>query len=201
MSPMTAPTLPAHTDGRRMRSARSRESIVGALFELVGAGRLQPTAQQVAERAGVDIRTVFRHFSDMDTLFAEMDQRLRDEVRPLLEDVHAEGTLESRATALVARRAEIFERIAPYKRSANLQRRRSAFLEREHREHVRMMRVDLMRWLPELSDAPEDLIEAVDQITSFEAWDRLREEQRLTRRRALSVMERSIGALVRTLVD
>ncbi|MEE8556769.1 MAG: TetR family transcriptional regulator [Myxococcota bacterium] len=198
---MNSRTLPAQMDGRRMRSARSRESIVHALFELVGEGRLQPTAQQVAERAGVDIRTVFRHFSDMDTLFVEMDQRLRDEVRPLLDDVPADGTLEDRAAALVARRVEIFERITPYKRSANLQRRRSVFLQREHRDHVRMMRVDLMRWLPELSDAPEDLVEALDQVTSFEAWDRLREEQRLATRRALSAMERSVVALVRGLVD
>ncbi len=64
-----------------------------------------------------------------------------------------------------------------------------------------MMRVDLMRWLPELSDAPEDLVEALDQVTSFEAWDRLREEQRLATKRALAAMERSVVALVRGLVD
>ena len=47
------------SDGRLRRGERSREAIVAALFELVGEGVLQPTAQQVAERAGVGIRSVF----------------------------------------------------------------------------------------------------------------------------------------------
>ena len=55
-------------DGRALRSERSRRPIVEALFALVGEGVLQPTAQQVADRAGVGIRTVFRHFEDMDAL-------------------------------------------------------------------------------------------------------------------------------------
>ena len=57
-------------DGRVQRSQRSRQAMVQALFDLVGSGVLQPTAQQVARRAKVGIRTVFRHFSDMDSLLA-----------------------------------------------------------------------------------------------------------------------------------
>ena len=71
-------------DGRVLRGEKSRESIVDALFELVGEGVLAPTAQQVAERAGVGLRSVFRHFSDMERLFAAMDARLGAEVIPLL---------------------------------------------------------------------------------------------------------------------
>jgi len=52
-------------DGRVRRSQRSRASMVQALFDLVGEGILQPTGQQVAERARVGLRTVFRHFSDL----------------------------------------------------------------------------------------------------------------------------------------
>ena len=59
-------------DGRLQRSERSRQAIVQALLGLVGEGVLEPTAEQVAARADVGIRTVFRHFSDMESLFAEM---------------------------------------------------------------------------------------------------------------------------------
>ncbi len=52
-------------DGRRRRSERSREAIVQSILDLVGEQVLEPTAQQIAGRAGVDITTVFRHFSDM----------------------------------------------------------------------------------------------------------------------------------------
>jgi AcrR family transcriptional regulator len=39
-----------------------------------------------AQRSDVAVRTVFRHFSDMDTLFATMNQRLTDEVEMLFVD-------------------------------------------------------------------------------------------------------------------
>ncbi|MDH4042395.1 MAG: TetR/AcrR family transcriptional regulator, partial [Gammaproteobacteria bacterium] len=56
-------------DGRLLRTERSRQLIIDALHDLINEGVLQPTAQTVAERAGVGIRTVFRHFADMETLF------------------------------------------------------------------------------------------------------------------------------------
>jgi AcrR family transcriptional regulator len=183
------------SDGRVRRGERSREAIVAALFELVGEGSLQPTAQQVAERAGVGIRSVFRHFADMDRLFAAMDARLRAEVVPLLREEPPPGTLRERARALVQRRAQVFERIAPYKRSANVQRWRSPFLRARHAAMARELRADLLRWLPELGRAPEELA-ALELLTSFEAWDRLRSEQRLSRERAEAALERAVLALV-----
>ena len=49
-------------DGRRMRSERSRDAIIEAALQLVQEGILVPTAQQIADRAGVAMRTFFRHF-------------------------------------------------------------------------------------------------------------------------------------------
>jgi AcrR family transcriptional regulator len=183
------------SDGRLRRGERSREAIVAALFELVGEGVLQPTAQQVAERAGVGIRSVFRHFDDMDSLFATMDARLRDDAWPILREA-PEGSLRERARALVQRRARLFERVAPYKRSANVQRWRSEFLRSRHLLLVRELRADLLRSLPELADAPAEALDAVDLITSFEAWDRLRADQRLSRERAEATLERAVLALL-----
>ena len=78
-------------DGRALRSERSREAIAAALFELVGEGNLEPTAQQVADRAHVGIRTVFRHFSDMEALYATLDAWLLAEVGPMLRSVMQAG--------------------------------------------------------------------------------------------------------------
>jgi AcrR family transcriptional regulator len=173
-----------HPDGRVRRSEKSRAAILDALFELVGEGVLQPTAQQVAERAGVGIRSVFRHFDDMEGLFAEMGARLRREALPLLREPGPDGALGARVEALVRRRARLFERIAHYKRSGDVQRWRSAFLRAEHGALVRELRADLLRALPELEGAGSETLEAIDLLTSFEAWDRLRTDQRLSRERA-----------------
>lgn len=184
------------TDGRQRRSERSREAIVRALFDLVGEGILQPTAQQVAEAAGVGIRSVFRHFADMDSLFAEMDARLQADALPLLRGEPPDGDAAKRARALVDRRIAFFERIAPYKRAGTIQRWRSEFLRGQHGVLVRALRSDLLRWLPELRGAPADGIEALDLVLSFEAWDRLRTDQRLGRDRARDALLRIVLALL-----
>ena len=170
-----------------------------ALFELIGKGVLRPTAQQVAESAGVGIRSVFRHFADMESLFAEMHARLQAEAVPILRGDPLEGPLDRRVRGLVDRRVEFFERIASYKRAGNVQRWRSEFLRSQHAELVRALRSDLLRWLPELRRAPLDLVEAFDLALSFEAWDRLRTEQRLGRDRAREALVRVVLSLLNEL--
>lgn len=165
-------------------------------MELIGEGSPRPTAQRVAERAGVGIRTVFRHFSDMETLYAEMDSRLRAELRPMVSAGLPEGEVAERVRALVARRADLFERATPYHRSAALHRWRSEYLRGRHAADVRELRANLLRWLPELERAESGLADAAELATSFEAWDRLRAEQRLSRARAAAAIE---GTLLRLL--
>lgn len=197
---MSAPPKAEVVDGRVLRAMRNRELIADALFELVGEGHLEPTAQQISERAGVGLRTVFRLFEHMEDLYATMNARLLDEVLPTLAGRPAAGaTLDERLDALVADRAALFERVAPYMRSTRLRRGRSRFLADESRNVAAQLRARLLRWLPELRDAPGDLVEAFDQATSFEAWDRYRTEQRLGRARARDAMARIVRALARDL--
>jgi len=68
-----------HTDGWILRADRSPEAIVEARVGRVGEGTPVPRAKPVAGRAEVGIRAVFRHFSDMESLFTEVSARLRAE--------------------------------------------------------------------------------------------------------------------------
>src|SRR5689334_4908380 len=138
------------SDGRVRRAQRSGRAIVDALIDLVGEGNLEPTAEQVAARAGVGIRTVFRRFSDMERLFVEMSTRMQERVLPLLLDGAPAGDRAERARALVRTRVAFFERIARYKRAANLRRFRSPYLRERHAGLVHLLRTELLRWLPEL---------------------------------------------------
>lgn len=183
-------------DGRARRAARSRASIEDALFALVGEGVLQPTAQEVAARAGVAVRSVFRHFDDLDGLFASLDARLRREAVPLLRDPDPRASLAERIVALVRQRARIFDRIAPYKRSADLHRGRSPFVRSRHQHLVGELRERLRLWLPELFTAAANVQEAVELVLSFEAWERLRSGQALPRARAIAVVEHTVCALL-----
>jgi AcrR family transcriptional regulator len=182
-------------DGRALRSLRSREAIVGALFELIGEGILLPTAQQVAERAEVGMRTVFRHFSDMEALFVALGERLERAALPQLVSEPTNATFDERLETLVSRRVAFFEHIAPYKRAGNLKRWRSPFLTRQHQALQRQLQRDRAETLPELAAAPEDLLHAFDQASSFEAFDHYRNEQRLSRARTQAAMLRAVSSL------
>jgi len=189
-------TTPPALDGRTLRSERSREAIVTAMMELVGAGILAPTAEQIAERARVGLRTVFRHFNDLEGIFEAMDATLEARVVRELGDERPVGSLARRIGDLVRRRGRLFDRIAPYKRSGGLKRWQSEFLQSRHARLVRTLRSEMREWLPELEREPADVQEAVELALSFEAWDRLRTDQRLGAARALAVMELSVSALL-----
>jgi hypothetical protein len=143
------------------------------------------------------VRSVFRHFTEMETLHRAMDARLDLEARPLMTGAVRVGTLAERTAALVRQRATFFDRIAPYKRSGNLVRWRSGFLQQRHLMLQRLLRADLLEWFPELAGAPAPLVEALDLLTSFESWDRLRFDRRLGVKAASAVVEESILPLLR----
>ncbi len=183
-------------DGRRRRSTHSRNAIVGAMLELIGEGNLRPSAQRIADRASVGTRTVFRHFDEMDRLYAEMYARVRATIAPILAKANQSGTLGRRVRDLVQLRCDVYQRLGPYKRSANLQRQSSPFLQRAHRSMVRDLREDLELWLPELRDVPPPLANAVEVAVSFEAWDRLRSDQRLSQKETRKAIQMAVDALI-----
>lgn len=193
---MTSKAVP---DGRVLRGARSREAIVSALLELIGQGHPQPTAEQVAQLAGVQVRTVFRHFADMQSLHVELANRVRGQLQADFEAEFSDGSPLERAAELVDRRARLFDRMAPYKRSGNTQRWRYEFLQKQHEQFVRELRAQLLAVLPELESAPDAVVSALEAITSFEAWERLRVDQRLGAERARAAVQATVEALLRTL--
>lgn len=184
------------TDGRVERSRRNRKAIVEALYELISEGELLPTGDQVATRAGVGLRTVFRHFEDMESLHSEISSRLARVIVPLLATPIAEGDLAERVGALVQQRADAFERMAPFMRSGEIQRWRSSFLQDAHAETVRHLRTNLRNVLPEIESLPVPIAQVVELLASYEAWDRLRSHQGLGRERAAEAVRCSLLVLL-----
>lgn len=179
-------------DGRRRRAQESRRRIVDAMMDLVAEGR-RPSAEAVAERAEVGLRTVFRLFSDMDGLYGEMQGVMLGRLAPLFREALEGPTWRARLDALLARRARVFDEILPYKSAADAYRQRSSFLQREHDEFTAMQRRMLLLVLPEAVTGDEELMQALDAAFAFETWRRLRHDQKLTPPQALAVMRR-LGA-------
>ena len=183
-------------DGRVRRGEANRGRILDALYELVGQGTIRPTAEQVAKRAGVGERTVFRHFEDMETLYAEVVSRLQREIRPILEEPAHTGTLEERVEALVERRVRMFDHALPYFRSAQSHRPRSPYLREEYSNTRRWLRENLVRQLSPEIEQRGDLVEAIELLLTPDAYERLRGEQRLGKERVATLLEEAVLALL-----
>src|SRR5690242_15438881 len=122
-------TVPEPMDGRRRRSQDSRARIVAAMLDLTREGAIPPTAEQVAARAGVGLRSVFRHFQDMESLYREMQGAIGAELRALVEQPFKAPTWQERVVEVIARRGAGFEIIAPFRRAADALRHNSAVLQ------------------------------------------------------------------------
>jgi len=184
------------TDGRRRRGQTNRASIVDAMLEIIRTGDMSPSAEQVAARADVGLRTVFRHFKDMDSLYSEMSVAIEDELRAVVHTPFRSTDWKDRILELVDRRAFAFERIAPFKHASEAYRHRSRFLSQDSGKLVIVLRQILVRELrPPLADDPLK-VETLDLLLSFEAWSRLRREQGLSIEKASEVLRTAVRRIL-----
>ena len=186
----------ASIDGRRKRSEDSRARIVAAMLELVHAGEMAPGAEQVAAHAGVGLRTVFRHFNDMDSLYREMSAAIEGEIVEVIAKPLKGETWREQLSDMIVRRAAAFEKMAPFQRAAAVHRHRSRYLNDAHERFAGLCRAYLVALLPKEIASKPGLLESLDLMLSFEVWSRLRREQGLTARRARGVIEDLVGKLL-----
>jgi len=169
-----APTV----DGRVSRGARNREAIVDALLACYESGTLRPSIPEVAARAGVSVRSVHNHFADVEALRAEVAQRQWERHASLLGPV---TTIE----ALVDSRAAFYEAVTPVRRAALLTVHDSPTIARNLARLDRVLRRQLERSVPRLDTA---VLDALELVTSWDAWNRLRTAQGCSVARARRIL-------------
>ncbi len=184
-------------DGRRARSERSKLSIINSALTLMEEGNLIPTAQQIADRAGVGIRSFFRHFDDMETLFATIDEQTGASTEARFLGGDRDGTREERIQHLVELRADAYDIETNKILSTTSQLWRSETLRTNYARYQRGLRKDLEDWLPEVKALGRQEREAIDALTSFEMWHRLRYHQKLGKAAAIGVLVGLLSALVK----
>lgn len=189
------------TDGRVLRKERSREAVVKAILDLLADGVPQPTAQQIAERSGVSLRSIFRIFDDVEALHASAIETQAARVAPLLVALPTDGPAHDRIEALVDNRVAIFERIAPVRRLALRLAPTSAVVAAELERSTGAFRDQVAAvFAPELARrsgaARTALLDALDVAAGFETWDALRSQRRLSPGRARRAVTTTLQALV-----
>jgi hypothetical protein len=139
---------------------------------------------------------VFRHFSDMDSLYREMAAVLHVQFAEIAEQPFKSTQWRDQLLELVERRANAFDRMAPYLGASIIHRNHSPVLREGHARFVGILRALLVNRLPPDAARDKVFVDAVDLLISFEAWQRLRQDQGLSPGEAKQVVCSAVQALL-----
>lgn len=191
-------------DGRRARRERNREAVVDAVLELVREGNLRPSTDQIAERAGLSPRSLFRYFDDVDDLFGIAIRKQARFFREHLRlDIDPSLSLHDRIVALVAHRLDLYDAIGgvgvvaranePFRPQV---REELAQFRALVREQLRIMLTDDLTGL--VPEVIEQRLTAAELLCSFEAYRLLVDDRGLDRAGVADVMVEGLIALLTT---
>ena len=178
------------SDGRSARRERNRDAVLDALVELTSEGEDEPSIDDIAERAGVSYRSVYRYFKDRSEMMDAATDRAMAWIQPLVMkasgDAKPTDPLDHRIEAVVDARVDLYVQIAEMVRAAMVQ----SFSNRKIYEHFQNARRisrgqihDLFHNELKQFTPPEcELrITTIDQVLSFQALDYVLHERNHTR--------------------
>jgi hypothetical protein len=117
------------------------------------------------------------------------------EIQPIVQRPFGSEDWRRRLVELVDRRAQVFERLLPFKIAGDAHRYGSPFLTTEQSAIVKSLRQALHNAVGSKLADDKLRFEALDLALSFEAWRRMRVDQGLSARDARAVMLFSSEAL------
>ena len=101
-------TADVAADGRHLRRQANRDAVVEALLDLYREGRLAPSTEEIAARAGISARSLFRYFDDADAMVRTAIARQQERLAPLYEhDASPEQPVGERIERFVVARAHL----------------------------------------------------------------------------------------------
>ncbi len=199
----TAPATrkPARIDGRRLRSERTRQLIVEAYLALLREGNRNPTAAQTAERAGYSVRSVFERFPDLQALRIMATDYSLSQAAALAPARNLDG---DRATRI---RSQVETRAGTCERGLLLWRMLLVFQQDsdELKARVRLARDRTIARMEQMYARELDVLGEVDRrhllialeaLTDFESWARMRHFYNLSYESACALWIRAIDRLL-----
>ena len=185
-------------DRRVARGEETRRRLAEAMIALLEEGLAQPSAREIAERAGVSLRLVFHHFEDMEQVLRAAVEVQVSRHWNRLHPVDPSLPLGERVQRIIRQRETLYEAIAPVRRAAARAELESPTIATELSRARRQLRRGLeATFESELHSAssPERL-DALDVAGSWETWDLLRTRMGAGRAAARRVVVRMMTSLL-----
>jgi TetR/AcrR family transcriptional regulator of autoinduction and epiphytic fitness len=180
-------------DGRRERTKRTHAAIVEAVTALLDEGRIEPTAAEIAARAGVATRSIGQHFASRELLMLAVAAHHQARFTATLVD--AEAPLPVRLASFLRDRTRILEGSRAMRRAAAVVADRSSAVttalsrvaRQRRQESARLFAAEIAR-----ADDPRATEHTVALVTCGRAWDALREDLGMSKKAASEQIARML---------
>ena len=161
-------------DGRFARSQKTKDAIVKALLKLLRNTPF-PTAEQVAKESKIGLRTVYRQFNDMESIYLSLHEECMHSLSQMFNsDVDLDRSFEERVSIAISERFAIYDEyetlfIATISNSARL-----PTLVNQVAESYQIMRERFIKIVPEIKKLSAIKSDLLFTRILFPSWFSLR---------------------------
>ena len=161
-------------DGRFARSQKTKDAIVKALLKLLRNTPF-PTAEQVAKESKIGLRTVYRQFKDMESIYLSLHEECTHSLSQMFNsDVDLDKPFKERLIFAISERLTIYEKyetlfIATISNAARL-----PILVNQVAESYQIMRERFIKIVPEIKNLSGIRSDLLFTRISFPPWFSLR---------------------------
>ena len=192
------------TDGRLARRDRNRAAVLDAMLALFTEGDLDPSPEQVAARAGISPRSVYRYFEDREALLRAAISHQLDGVWHLYV-FHGigEGPIDDRVAAFATHRVRLYEAIGATARATRMRAATDEILREQLELTRRALREQIEKqFAPEFGAMPARIrrsrVAAIDAMCELEALDHYRDHRGFSTTQTEALIADAIRALLTT---
>jgi AcrR family transcriptional regulator len=157
-------------DGRNERSRTSRAKILQATLDLILQEARQPSAKEVADLANVGLRSVFRHFSDMESLFADLNTLVWAQADKdyTISPETFELPLAGRVQALISWRLRLFANYGNLIETSTHMSHHSPMVKSQYAGMIKFLHRQAINVIPELEQLNREQLGHAHSVVSFE---------------------------------
>jgi len=183
-------------DGRKRRTQDSHDKIVSAFLGLLRQGNINPSAEDIAKQANVGLRTVFRRFKEMELLYREVATEIQatfgtEVAKPWISDQWQQQLQE-----MLARKADIYERLLPYSIAGAYLRQHSSYLKAFNVRWLTIEHEIIMSIVPFTPAEEPELFHGLTVSLSNDTWIQYRQDLQLSPSQSHDTMATIMAALI-----
>ncbi len=161
-------------DGRHLRVLRGKDAAIEALLQIYTEGRPYPTFADIARRAEISERTLFRYFGSYDDFITEAVAKVYPKIREYFTRESVKGDLPTRLLALMELRCKFVKQYGAMVRSVDVlsaewKSAKSITAQREER-----LAMQLDAWLGEdRKNISDESIAVLNNLLGWQSTERM----------------------------